>query len=125
MKCGFSIIVCCVLIGLMQAIVPDALAQSPSAPGVGHGFLINKHVAAGLSCANCHTKNPPMKRPDMATCLACHGGTYEKLAAMTEKNQPNPHASHQGPLPCSSCHHVHVASQMFCNNCHNYDITTP
>jgi fumarate reductase flavoprotein subunit len=122
---GFSIVVFSVLIGLFQAIVLQAAAQPSSALGAGHGYLIDKHLAAGLTCDKCHTENPPTKGPEMATCLACHGGTYEKLAAMTEKNQPNPHASHQGPLPCSSCHHVHVASQTFCNNCHNYDMTTP
>jgi hypothetical protein len=125
MKHSLSIVVCCVLIGFLRIIIPNAIAQSPSAPGVGHGFLIDKHLAAGSTCAKCHAENPPTKGSDMATCLACHGGTYGKLAAMTEKDQPNPHASHQGPLPCSSCHHVHVASQTFCNNCHNYDMTTP
>jgi hypothetical protein len=122
---GFPIVIFSVLFGLFQAMALQAAAQSPSAPRAGHGFLIDKHLAAGLTCNKCHTESPPAKGPEMATCLACHGGTYEKLATMTEKDQPNPHASHQGPLPCSSCHHVHAASQTFCNNCHNYDMTTP
>jgi hypothetical protein len=64
---GFSIVVFSVLIGLFQAIVLQAAAQSSSALGAGHGFLIDKHVAAGLTCNKCHTESPPAKGPEMAT----------------------------------------------------------
>jgi fumarate reductase flavoprotein subunit len=107
------------------ATVTLASAQPPSGPGSGHGFLIDKHLAAKLTCTSCHAESPPHTAPPMATCLGCHGGTYEKLAATTASDQPNPHASHQGPVPCGSCHHVHSASVTFCNSCHNYDMKTP
>lgn len=112
-------------VGLFTSIIFHASGQAPSAPGSGHGFLIDKHVAAKLSCSACHAESPPRAAPQMTTCLGCHGGTYDKLAETTASDQPNPHASHQGPLPCSSCHRVHVASQTFCNTCHNFDMTTP
>jgi fumarate reductase flavoprotein subunit len=129
MKRHLFVAVFCLLIGLTQAVVLQALAQSPttpttSAPGAGHGFLIDKHVAAGLTCNKCHTVSTA-KAPEMATCLSCHGGTYDKLAAMTASDQPNPHASHLGDLPCAQCHHVHMASVTKCNQCHTYDMTTP
>ncbi len=103
---AFSILIICLLVGLSQALVTRAVAQ---APGSGHGFLIDKHVAAHLTCAQCHIESTA-KAPETATCLSCHGGTYAKLAAMTVDDQPNPHASHRGEVPCAECHHVHMAS---------------
>ena len=114
----------CLLIGLSQVFIMRAAAQMPPAPGAGHGFLIDKHVTAGVACAKCHVESTA-KAPEMATCLACHGGTYDKLAAMTAKDQPNPHASHRGEVACAECHHVHMASVTLCNQCHTYDMTTP
>jgi len=117
----------CLIIGLAQTIALHALtparAQAP-APGAGHGFLIDKHVAAGVACAKCHTQGTATP-PTMATCLSCHGGTYAKLAEMTAKDEPNPHASHQGEVDCDQCHHVHKASVTLCNQCHTYDMKTP
>jgi len=112
------------LAGLAQFVILSAFAQAPAAPGAGHGFLIDKHVTKGVSCAQCHT-NSTATPPTMATCLSCHGGTYEKLAAITVKDQPNPHASHRGDVDCAECHHVHKASVTLCNQCHTYDMTTP
>jgi hypothetical protein len=120
-----STLLLAIFVGLCTVILIHAFAQSPSAPGSGHGFLIDEHMAANLTCSACHAENPPHNAPQTATCLGCHGGTYDKLAAMTASDQPNPHDSHQGTVPCSSCHHVHVASQTFCNSCHNFDMTPP
>jgi DnaJ-class molecular chaperone len=112
-----------VFIWLSQALAPHALAQS-STPGAGHGFLIDKHIANGVTCEKCHTQNTATP-PNMETCLTCHGGTYGKLAAMTDQDRPNPHLSHRGDVPCEQCHHVHKASETLCNQCHAYDMTTP
>jgi len=99
---------------------------SPVAPGIGHGFLIDKHLAVGMQCNSCHVESPPPTPPTMNTCLSCHGGTYSKLAAMTDKDTPNPHDSpHQADLPCAMCHHVHKASELHCNQCHSLDLKTP
>ena len=110
--------------GITAALLAHALAQAPAAaPGAGHGFLIDKHVAAGLDCAACHAEVPPARPPENAACSKCHG-SYAELAAKTAE-QPNPHASHLGEIPCASCHHVHRASQVFCAQCHNFDMTMP
>ena len=96
------------------------------APGVGHGFLIDKHLAVKLKCKSCHPENPPAKAPNwITTCLNCHGGSYTNLAELTVQVGPNPHASHQGALPCFSCHHVHKASELYCDNCHSWDLKPP
>jgi hypothetical protein len=106
-------------------LVPSFNAVSQTAgPGGGHGFLIDKHVAAHVTCAQCHAAGMAVP-PATAACLTCHGGTYQKLAASTAKDTPNPHESHQGEIPCSACHHVHKSSQLICNNCHNFDLTAP
>ena len=113
------------LAGLAVIALHHAAAQSPPvAPGAGHGFLIDKHVAAKLDCAACHTESPPAKQPDNAVCIKCHG-SYTDVAAKTASDQPNPHASHLGEIPCASCHHIHQASQTYCSQCHNFDMSTP
>ena len=105
-------------------ILGHAFAQSLPALGSGHGFLIDRHTAAGLNCASCHAESPPSKAPDNSACMKCHG-SYADVAAKTAQDQPNPHASHLGQIPCTSCHHVHQASQIYCAQCHNFDMKTP
>ena len=122
---GYSLVLRAMCLGLWLVCMDHAFAQSASPPGGRRGFLIDKHTAARVNCVACHSEEPAGTPPEIATCLRCHGGTYAGLAAKTQLVQPNPHASHQGPVPCSVCHHVHSPSQMFCNNCHNFDMTTP
>jgi fumarate reductase flavoprotein subunit len=96
-----------------------AVADQPQdAPGAGHGFLIDTHMDAGLTCDACH-KTTPFRSISTATCLSCHGGTYGKLAARSASHDPNPHQSHQGEVPCTACHHVHAASENYCAQCHS------
>lgn len=105
-----------------QTASSDAAAQ-PAAPGSGHGFLIDKHVAHHVKCAACHTENPPATAPETATCVSCH----QDIAASKDP-QPNPHHAHSGHLgdiPCESCHHVHKESVVACNTCHNFDMKAP
>ena len=101
------------------ALIFAAMARTPIGPGGGHGFLIDKHMEAGLICESCHSAALLSAAPDMAACAGCHGG-YSQVAAETASDRPNPHASHLGKIPCASCHHVHQASQMFCNGCHTF-----
>lgn len=108
----------------VMAFLAHAAAQSPPVPGAGHGFLIDKHIAAGLSCNACHAENPPAKAPDQSACIKCHG-SYKDLGAKTGSDQPNPHELHLGDIPCASCHHVHQASVTYCAQCHNFDLKTP
>ena len=113
--------------GLITGLPSEVTAQSPApaaAPGAGHGFLIDKHVAAGLNCASCHSESPPSKQPATAVCVKCHG-TNAQMAAKTASDQPNPHESHLGDIACTSCHHIHQASVLYCSQCHNFDLKSP
>jgi len=100
------------------------LAAQSAAPGAGHGFLIDTHLKAGMACASCHKETPPAKAPDMSMCTNCHG-SYDQIAAKTAADNPNPHASHQGQVPCATCHHVHQASESFCDQCHAFGMKVP
>lgn len=107
-------------------------------------FLAHTHAKLGITCLTCHqrtfrdglrelastvTKSYQLPLKDLAAqtsvCLACHG-TYEVLAVRTGNlNGPdgfalgrNPHDSHWGPLPCSTCHRMHNPSVDFCSKCH-------
>lgn len=101
---------------------PPAAAQ-PAAPGAGHGFLIDKHVAHHVKCAACHAEKPPAEAPASAACVSCHQDVTTDRGP-----QPNPHYTHHGNLgdvPCESCHHVHKESVVACNTCHNFDMKAP
>ena len=115
------------LLALTVAIVPflpGAVAQAPLGPGGGHGYLIDKHIGAGRSCASCHRNAPPPMAPDMTVCTGCHGN-YSQIAAKATSAQPNPHASHLGEIACTTCHHVHRASQSLCDQCHTFSMNPP
>lgn len=86
-------------------------------------FLADRHSAKGVSCQSCH--GPDLKNPEMPTidtCTACH--KTDALVKKTEKVKPtNPHVSpHYGQtLECTNCHMGHMASENFCNQCHEFD----
>jgi hypothetical protein len=106
---------------------PAATASSTPAPpgGIIQGLLHGKHFDAGVPCAACHTETPPSTAADASTCLNCHG-PLSALVAKTAGDRPNPHAqTHVGPIPCTACHHIHVASESYCNKCHTFDMTVP
>ncbi len=118
------VFVAAIMAGL--AAVPHAVLAADAgtqAPAAANTFLADKHKAAGLDCNACHIESQS-KPPDTKVCLQCHG-PYDKLAARTEKVEPNPHASHQGELECESCHHGHKASVDFCAKCHTFDFKVP
>ncbi|HLY67284.1 MAG TPA: cytochrome c3 family protein [Chloroflexota bacterium] len=108
----------------LAVVLHQAYAQAQSAPGAGHGFLIDKHRAAGINCAGCHSAAPPPNVPQMSACLGCHG-SYSQIAAKTASDEPNPHASHLGELACTACHHVHKASEAVCTECHAFSMSPP
>ena len=112
----------------------QAASKAPEAPGAGRGFLIDKHLKAKVECKSCHAANPPSKQTNwITTCVKCHGGDYNKLADKTSKIYPNPHIYHSDPLeyhadrplPCNSCHHVHKASELYCDLCHEWKMKVP
>lgn len=87
-------------------------------------FLADRHQAKGVKCEQCHVDGPG-KPVTMATCLACHGGSYSKLAASTTKGEVNFHDTHVGEANCSDCHHGHKASRLVCNECHDMKAKVP
>jgi cytochrome c nitrite reductase small subunit len=51
-------------------------------------------------------------------CLKCHI-SYEHIAQETAYIDKNPHKSHQGELPCKTCHVSHGEQIDYCSSCHN------
>jgi fumarate reductase flavoprotein subunit len=99
---------------------------SPSGPAwAAEGLLLgDKHKNRGVDCSGCHKESPPQQGVPMAVCLECHGD-YRKVAAKTDKTDPNPHESHLGEFDCGKCHHAHKASVNACNECHQMDMKVP
>ena len=115
------------LVALVVAPPPfllGAIPQTAIGPGSGHGYLIDKHIRPGLDCASCHRNAPPPEAPEMSICTGCRG-SYSQIAAKTASDQPNPHASHLGEIPCAACHHVHRASETLCDECHTFGMKPP
>jgi hypothetical protein len=88
------------------------------------GFLGDTHKNKGIDCSGCHRESPPKRNVPMAVCLGCHGD-YRRIAAKTNKLDPNPHDSHLGEFDCGKCHHAHKASVNACNACHRLDMNVP
>ena len=99
---------------------------SPSGPtwAVEGLFLADKHKYRGMDCSGCHRESLPKQNVPMAACLGCHED-YRKVAAKTDKLDPNPHDSHLGEIECGKCHHAHKLSVNFCNECHQMDMKVP
>lgn len=101
----------------LPGIVAPAMAQQ------AHGFLADRHTAAGVSCQACHGEAAFTEPVAMQVCIGCHG-SYAELAAKTPW-EPNPHQSHMGEVECSTCHNVHKASVSFCDQCHSFGMQVP
>jgi len=88
--------------------------------------LNHLHQLAGVNCAMCHQKQTSFSAVLTQQCLACHGG-IEKIVEKTSQLDPNPHNSpHYGSsLDCDLCHHHHVRSENFCNQCHEFNRAVP
>ena len=81
--------------------------------------MVDRHGTLGLSCKDCHEEKEPPEVPSRETCLKCHQ-SYAAVAERTKKLKPNPHASHDGDVPCAECHSTHGTSRLYCNGCHDY-----
>ncbi len=109
----------CLIIAMAGIVLATfvGLAKADDAP-----LLLDRHKAAGLTCASCHKEKPPRTKSPNKRCLDCHGG-QEKLAAKTSKVTPNPHAPPHlaaGDVQaCDDCHHIHQPSEVACADCHH------
>jgi len=105
------------LVAVACTLVVTLAASNGALAASGTGLLGDTHKAKAIECASCHDESPPAKAVGTAKCQQCHGG-FKTLAAKTERNEPNPHASHQGDTDCAQCHHMHKASDDLCAKCH-------
>ena len=84
--------------------------------------LADRHVAKLGNCQGCHGTGMPKAGATVgkAQCLACHGGSYEKLAAKTDNLEINPHDSQLGTIECTKCHRGHQKPVLECARCHDF-----
>ena len=94
------------------------LALSATTSFAADKMLADRHMERGGKCEACHTTMPP-KAVATQQCLVCHG-SYEKVAARTEKNDINPHDSHIENPDCTSCHRGHKKPVLLCDECHEF-----
>lgn len=89
-------------------------------------FLADRHIARGMQCQDCHTPDNKLKQSgDLDVCASCHGD-YQAMIKKTEgKYETNPHAQHEGALPCSECHKGHKPGVNYCGGCHNFVYKVP
>lgn len=81
-------------------------------------LLADRHMERLGKCEACHKTMPP-KQLSSKDCLSCHG-SYEKLAARTDKNDINPHDSHLEDPDCGQCHRGHKKPLLACDECHEF-----
>jgi nitrate/TMAO reductase-like tetraheme cytochrome c subunit len=115
--------------GAMSSADEIAAIKRATEDTVHSHHLANIHIQKGLSCQTCHGNDliPDANASAVnAQCGTCHGGLEQ--VAQTHKGPPwlNPHASHLGNIPCSSCHMGHQESKAYCLNCHkNFNMPIP
>lgn len=89
-------------------------------------FLADRHVARGMKCETCHTPNNKLKTSgDLDVCATCHGDYAAMIKKTDGKYEVNPHAQHEGALPCSECHQGHKEGKNYCGGCHNFVYKVP
>lgn len=101
------------------------------APMANAAFLADRHVSKGMDCTICHVSSQDhaikMNANDEESCVECHGG-YDKLVKLTapkEEGAGNPHAQHDGNLPCTECHKGHKQGVNYCIECHSWEFKVP
>lgn len=112
---------------LFAALLVVSLAGTTAA----QGMLADRHVERGMQCDACHTSTAGTLKEngDYGICASCHGD-YQAMVAKTEEKlkasgQPNPHAQHDGALPCTECHKGHQPGTNYCGQCHDFTYKVP
>lgn len=108
-----------------------ALLKEKFSSWANSAYTDHLHAKASVDCAGCHGSQLPVADSTVENerCLTCHG-PVEKLAEKTrnaEFPKRNPHASHLGDdIACTTCHHAHTASVVYCADCHRlWKMTIP
>jgi hypothetical protein len=60
----------------------------------------------------------PQHKYNSTMCTKCHISEAH-VAQLTDFLPKNPHNSHNGELPCNTCHVSHGAQIDFCAECHS------
>ena len=111
----------------VQAADPaPAETAAPAASSQSGKFLADRHIARGMKCETCHTPDHKVKQSgDFDVCVDCHGGYEEMIKKTDGRYQVNPHAQHEGVLPCTECHKGHKPGVNYCGQCHSYTYKVP
>ena len=111
MRVLFSAVFCTALLGTVMC-----------ADAADGKFLADRHVERGLQCDACHEPDMKIKmNGDLEACTSCHGD-YTAMIKRTEgRYETNPHAQHEGLLPCTECHKGHKPGVNYCGGCHNFE----
>lgn len=126
MKTALLSFAACGLLFSGLSFAADAPAAANAAQPAQGKFLADRHVARGSKCETCHTADFKVKQSgDFDGCVDCHG-SYEDMIKKTDgRFQVNPHAQHEGVLPCTECHKGHKAGVNYCGQCHSYTYQVP
>jgi thioredoxin reductase len=102
----FRGVVAAAVVGAAASLAASLLFPAPGGARGAPGPLSRPHLAAGLSCAACHTGAGPGDRtapPAAAACVNCHG-----VHASVRRGHA---ALAGGALGCTACHPIHVSDQ--------------
>jgi len=106
-----------------------ALVMHAMKDWAGSGNLDSIHREKNVTCTACHGKDliPDSNMTAVnGQCAACHGGLEKVAASFKGASYLNPHASHLGPIACTTCHNGHKESKSYCLECHaNFNMPIP
>ena len=99
-------------------------AQVATQTAATDGFLAGVHAKKQVNCEACHGTGGNLvddnEQPVNMNCVKCHGALSEVAKKAT--GHINPHKSHLGEINCTTCHHGHAPSQVYCLNCHAFEM---
>lgn len=103
-----------------------AFLSAPVSSYAADKFLADRHVEKGVNCDACHTPDKKLKMTgENEICVSCHGDYPQMIEKTKGRYEVNPHAQHDGLLPCTECHKGHKAGVNYCGGCHNYTYKVP
>ena len=127
------LIVALAAIGMAFVCAP-AVAQTSSTNAAPNLATVHAQQSK-LACNACHGDKTPTSvsaEEALATanqnCINCHGDAKATAAAILPKlkhKEINPHASHLVQIDCVTCHKGHTAGEVYCNQCHSFELAMP